>query len=127
MSQKVSIGRMADAILEQMQEYADLADDSIKKAVTKAAKTVKDEIQANAPVRTGKYAESWKTKKTLEKTHAQEITVYSSNRYQIAHLLEFGHAKRNGGRVAAQPHIAAAEQKGIEQLEEEITRSLSGG
>ena len=52
------------------------------------------------------------------------MTVYSRNRYQIAHLLEHGHAKRGGGRVAAIPHIAPAEEAGEKQLTEEITRSL---
>jgi hypothetical protein len=42
----------------------------------------------------------------------------------LAHLLEHGHAKRGGGRVRAIPHIAPAEEMGIRELEERITRAL---
>ena len=34
-------------------------------------------------------------------------------------------AKRGGGRVRAIPHIAPAEQTGIEELEKEIEKALS--
>jgi hypothetical protein len=53
------------------------------------------------------------------------MVVHSKTRYQIAHLLEKGHAKRGGGRVAAKPHIAPAEEKGIRELKQEIERGLS--
>ncbi len=43
---------------------------------------------------------------------------------QLAHLLEFGHAKRGGGRVEGKTHIALAEAKGVEQLQDEIERAL---
>ena len=127
MGRSVSIDRMAAAIAEGLTEYAELTAENVKAAVKKSAKTVKDEIGSNAPVRTGKYAGSWKTKNTKETSSSLEVTVYSPTRYMLAHLLEHGHAKRGGGRVAARPHIAAAEQHGIRQLEEEIERSLSHG
>lgn len=53
-------------------------------------------------------------------------SVHSANRYQIAHLLEHGHAKRGGGRVATRPQIVAAEEKGIRNLEDRINEGLSG-
>lgn len=88
---------------------------------------MKSEIQSGAPVKSGKYQKSWSTKNTAESSHKLEITVYSRNRYQLAHLLEHGHAKRGGGRVAARPHIASAEQSGIELLEQEIERCIRNG
>ena len=99
----------------------------MKKAVNDAGKTVRKEIQSGAPVKSGKYKKSWTVKKTAESATKLEVTVHSKNRYQLAHLLEHGHAKRGGGRVAARPHIASAEQSGIEQLEQEIERCIRNG
>lgn len=127
MSKNVEIGALAATVMAQLNEYADLTTDGMKQAVNGAGKTVRKEIQANAPSRTGKYAKSWRVKKTSESSRALEVTVHSPTRYQIAHLLEHGHAKRGGGRVAARPHIAAAEQAGIEQLERDIERCIQNG
>ena len=120
-----SIDDLADLVMDGLREYSELADDAMKKAVHKTATSVKKEISANAPKRTGKYAKSWATKKTKENSHTLEITVHSKNRYQIAHLLEHGHAKRNGGRVPGKPHIAPAEENGAELLESLIKKGLS--
>ena len=65
MSRTVSIDEMADAINEGLKEYATLASTEVKKAVRKSAKTVKDQISANAPSRTGAYKGSWLTFKRL--------------------------------------------------------------
>ncbi len=119
-----SIDDMASEIMKGLTEYADLADTAMKKAVRKTATSVKKEISANAPKRTGKYAKSWTTKKVKENSHSLEITVHSKDRYQIAHLLEKGHAKRNGGRVAGKPHIALAEENGADLLESLIEKEL---
>ncbi len=127
MSDRIPVGNLASAIMDGLEEYAKLAASDMKEAVKKSAKTVKDEIARNAPKDTGRYGKSWTAKTIKETANAMEITVHSRNRYQVAHLLEYGHAKRGGGRVAARPHIAAAEQKGVSELEKEIERSLSHG
>ncbi len=120
-----SIDNLADEIMKGLTEYADLADTEMKKAVRKTATAVKKEISANAPKRTGKYAKSWTSKKTKETSHSLEMTVHSKNRYQLAHLLEKGHAKRGGGRVSGTPHIAPAEECGVQLLEKLIEEALS--
>lgn len=126
MARNIQISQMADAIMEGITEYADLATDDMKSAVKKAGTTVKKEIQANAPKDSGTYASSWSMKKGKETSNSIELTVHSKNRYQLAHLLEFGHAKRGGGRVSGKSHIAPAEEKGVKQLEQAIEKVLKG-
>ena len=127
MSRRISIEALADTVMEYLNDYADVSAEGMKKAVRKAGNTVKKEIGANAPKDTGAYAKSWAVKNTKETANALEVTVYSRNKYQLAHLLEHGHAKRNGGRVAGKSHIAPAEETGIRQLEAEIERSFRNG
>ena len=126
MASGVSIDRMAEEIMKGLTEYADLATEDVKKAVKKAGTAVRRDIETNAPKATGNYAKSWPVNTTKETSNSLEVTVHSRNRYQLSHLLEHGHAKRGGGRVPAKPHIAAAEQAGIEQLEKEIQKALEG-
>ena len=126
MSEKCTIDNLAKTIMEGLQEYADVASEDVKTAVRKAGKNVKAEISANAPKRTGAYAKSWAVKTEKETANSLEVVVHSKNRYQIAHLLEHGHAKRGGGRVAGIPHIAPAEEKAVKALEEDIVKKLGG-
>ena len=112
--------------MKGLTEYSKLATSDMKKAVKKAGNDVRKEIQSTAPKDTGAYAKSWAVKTTMESAEKLEVTVHSKNRYQLAHLLEFGHAKRGGGRTKAQPHIAPAEENGINALEKAIEKALKG-
>ena len=116
MAQTIKIDQLADTVMKGMEEYAKLAAEDLKKDVQKAGKTVKQQ----------KYSKSWAVKKTRETSDSIQIVVHSK-RYQLTHLLEFGHAKRGGGRTRAFPHIAPAEQAGIEQLTRDIERDLQKG
>ncbi len=124
MAERVSVDQMAQTIMDGLLEYADLATEDMKAAVKKAGDKAKSDVQAGAPVDTGKYKKSWTVKTTKENANALEVTVHSRNRYQLAHLLEFGHAKRNGGRTRAFPHIAPAEAAAAELLEREVEAAL---
>ena len=126
MGTRTSVGNLAAEVMKQLDDYAKVTTEGLKKAVNDAGKTVRKEIQAGAPARTGAYAKSWKVKKTDENSTKLEVTVHSS-KPGLPHLLEHGHAKRNGGRTAAQPHIAPAEEIGIEQLERDIERCIKDG
>lgn len=123
---RVSVDQMADAIAQSMSEYAELSNETMKKSVTEVGQSVKKDIQSGAPIKTGRYKKSWTVQKVKENANMLMVAVHSRDRYQIAHLLEHGHAKRGGGRVAAIPHIAPAEQSGAEELVSKIERGLSG-
>jgi hypothetical protein len=127
MAVRVAVGELANAVMKELDDYAKLVTEDMKKAVKKAGTSVKKEIQANAPKDSGAYAKSWSVKNMKENSHALELTVYSRNRYQLAHLLEFGHAKRGGGRVPGRAHIAPAEEAGVKQFEAEIKRCIRNG
>ena len=120
----VSIDEMTDAIMTELNNYKDIAADELKKAVKSAGNTAKKDINSSAPVKTGKYAKSWRSKVTQEDADSISVTVYSPTRYMLAHLLEKGHAKRGGGRVRAIPHIKPAEEHAIEQLTRDIENAL---
>ena len=124
MARTVSVDRLTETIMSGLTEYADVSTDLVKKSVQEVSKDVKKEISANAPKRTGAYKKSWAVKKTKETSNSLVMTVHSKNRYQIAHLLEHGHAKRGGGRVAAIPHIEPAEAAGAILLQQKIERGL---
>ena len=127
MAKKIGIDKLAGEVSEILDEYADTTAEGVKKAVRKTSKAVKEEIKAEAPVKTGDYRKSWSVKKIKENSNSLVVTVHSKNRYQLAHLLEHGHAKRGGGRTRAISHIAPAESNDEMMLEDEIKRSIKHG
>ena len=126
-SNKIDIEDLAGAIVRELHQYSDKVDADVKKAVRKTANSVKAELAQTSPKETGDYAKSWKASLTEETGHAMHITVHAG-KYQIAHLLENGHALRRGGRtvgsVSPKPHIKAAEEHGKQLLTELIEKVL---
>lgn len=124
---KVKVDALSKIIIEELASYSKTTSDEVKKVVKEVAEDVKKEISVNAPRDSGKYAKSWTIKNTKQSSSSLSLTIHSKNKYQLTHLLEFGHAKRGGGRVSARPHIESAEEKGIKLLEEKIKERLQDG
>ena len=121
---KVTVDQMAGAVMEIMEDIKDLGADEIKKGVKKAGKDIATELHSTAPVKSGRYAKSWRSAVQREDADSIEVEVYSPSRYMLAHLLEHGHAKRGGGRVRAIPHIEPATNSAMDRLEAELQRSI---
>ena len=128
MSKKIAITELEKAVLEELENYRDLAVEEMNKAVKDAGDTVKKEIgeRASSLFKGNKYAKSWAVKETAHTAMGLEVTVHSPSQYRIAHLLENGHALRKGGRVDGRPHILPAEEIGEKQLEEDLRKALEG-
>ena len=121
---KVTVDEMDQAIQEQLQKYTGSITEDMKDSLRESAKEIRRDISRNSPVRTGKYKKSWSVKKLSEDSTGLDLVVHSKNRYQLTHLLEHGHALRNGGRVEGKPHIKPAEESGKKKLVESLKEKI---
>lgn len=124
---KTGVDNLSNRIIKELENYADTTSEKVKEAVKNVSKTVKEDIESTAPKHTGKYAKSWAVKTLNETGSRLVLVVHSRNKYQLTHLLEYGHAKRGGGRVEARAHIAEAESKAVRSFEKEIEEAVKNG
>lgn len=113
-------------IAEELQKYSEEVTDKVKQVVDDVAAELVENLKRDSPKRPGSgvYAKSWTSKVEYEDRLMKKVRVYNSKRYQLTHLLEYGHAKRGGGRVAGIPHIKPNEEKAIEELERRIEEAI---
>ena len=52
--------------------------------------------------------------------------MHNKTDYQLTHLLEFGHATRDGERTEAQPHIRPVEEKYSKEFEKRLRKKVGG-
>ena len=119
------IDELSKAIENSLKEYKGNVDLVVKASAARTARKTAKSLRATSPKRTGKYAQSWTSTVVKQGIMGDKAVVYAKKpRYRLTHLLEKGHAKRNGGRVAPKVHIAPAEQEAIRIFEEEIIKGL---
>jgi hypothetical protein len=122
----ISIDQLANEITSAVREYTEDVAKAVEKKVDEVANKVLKEAQALAPKRTGEYAKTFvKTKEGGYGEHRRII--WNKKHYRRVHLLEFGHAKVNGGRVPAYPHLRPAYDKHAVHLDDEIKQIIRNG
>ena len=113
---------LAKEISEMMMKYTEEVKEKLTIEFDDVANEALGRIQETAPKRYGEYAKSW----TIRKTNLNRILHVKAPHYRLTHLLEKGHAKRNGGRVGAQPHIAPVEEFVNKEVEKRVIKALGG-
>lgn len=128
-NQTVSTDQLAKAVTDTLAEYYGLVREDVDAATKTVGKETRKKVRELAKkknlVRTGKYLKSWRVK---YKTGDEKVTatVYAAApQYRLTHLLEYGHAKVNGGRVPAYPHLAEAEQWAVDEYERLLKEALN--
>lgn len=123
---KIKSEDLAKTIAKELTMYSEDAVEVVKKATKEVAKSIRKDISDHAPADRGLYKKSWMASKTAETKTSISYRVHAGkNGYRLAHLLEYGHVKRSGGRTRAFPHIKPAEERGIREIEAKTRNGLS--
>lgn len=122
----IRIDQLANEITRAVREYTEEVSEAIAAATDQTAKECLVEVKANSPRKTGEYAKGWKIVRDDGRGYVTR-TIWNPKFYSLVHLLEKGHAKRGGGRVAGRPHVGPAEQMYIRVLGERVERIIRDG
>ncbi len=124
----VQIDDLSDAIMEQLETYEEEITELMKKSVDKAAKDCMQTIKGHISFkqRTGDYVKNFRLKTSYEDDYTKRRTWYvGGGEYRLTHLLEYGHAKVNGGRTKAFPHIKYGEEVAQNNLMNYLKEGIS--
>lgn len=117
---------LAKAIGDALYEYSDEVVKATNDVLKETAKEAVDELKTAGEFKdkSGDYRKGWSAKTEAATLGIQKQIVYNKKHYRLTHLLEYGHAKPNGGRVRAFPHIATVEEGLADKVEKKLREKL---
>lgn len=124
MSVKIGSDSLAATIENILEEYGAAAKDVVEESSKAVAKKVVKDLRKAGDFNNGQdFRKGW-TSKTEQTRFGASVVVYNKTKPGLAHLLEFGHAKTNGGRTKAFNFIApiadTVEKQFLETFEEKM-------
>lgn len=124
--------QLAKEVERILQDFIGVTEDAASMGVIDTANDVVSELHNAHPPGSGKYG-SWdaynadwdRQKVSASGKGVYSVTVYNKKHYQLAHLLEKGHALKGGGRTRAFPHIAPVAEKAQDMLLQNIRKNIN--
>ena len=115
------INDLSKEITQALREYTTEVEEGLEEAKVEVAKETVKRLKQKSPKKTGDYRKGWARKKV-----GTAQVVHNRTDYQLTHLLEYGHAKRGGGRVAGIPHIGPAEEWANDEYLKRVEKVIRG-
>lgn len=124
---RISINNLDSEIMSQLNSYNQDITESIKKYTKKSMKQLVDTTKDTAPVgkRSKHYKDSISSEKVSENTQRVVYRWYvKAPNYRLSHLLNNGHALRNGGRYKGTQFIDKAYNQTIQDYNKAIEEAI---
>ena len=130
MSNSIDIGQLGDEIAKELTLYSDSVITGIKKEAKSSMSRLVKQTKATAPVghRQKHYRDSITSKKQSEDSRSVSYVWYvKGSDYRLSHLLEDGHALRDGGRTEGTHFIEKASNPILEEYIRAVEEVINNG
>lgn len=121
---------LSEALNKYLTTYSEEISDEVISVTDEITKEAKDELIRTSPKgkgsRSSPYYQGWAVKIQKKGKGKYEKVIWNKTNYQLTHLLEFGHATRNGKRTKAIPHIRPVEEKYKAKFVDLLERKMGG-
>ena len=110
---------LSQSIMNELSLYSEKVSQMILQIADKLGDEGIQMLEQTSPKDTGDYGGKWKKRIETLPGQPAKLVLYNK-KYQLTHLLEFGHASVNGGTVPAEPHIAKVQDWINDEFEEQV-------
>lgn len=127
---KVTIKSLDAVISQELTIYSDSITTALKKQAQKSIKQLVQKTKKTAPVgkRHHHYKDDITSRKLSETDRGVTYQWYVKGaNYRLSHLLENGHATRNGGRTQGTGFIRKAELSIVEDYQKKVEEIIKNG
>lgn len=126
----VTIDGLAEAITEELTIYSKSVTEAVKNEAKSHMKDLVKKTKATAPVGNRKkhYRDNITSRKVEENSRGAEYQWYvKGSDYRLSHLLEKGHATRDGGRVPGTHFISNASEPILADYVKRVEEVIKNG